>query len=44
MKIYPIWRCAIFLGLFPLAAWARTWELPVMATWTEDPRTTVTLA
>lgn len=25
-------------------ATARTWELPVMATWTEDPRTTVTLA
>ena len=24
--------------------WARTWTAPVMATWTEDPRTTVTLA
>ena len=27
-----------------ISAGARTWQTPVMATWTEDPRTTVTLA
>ena len=41
-------RRSIFLSLAALwlciPASARTWELPVMATWTEDPRTTVTLA
>lgn len=31
-------------GLLVAMAAERTWELPVMATWTEDPRTTVTLA
>ena len=31
-------------GLLGISAFARTWETPVMATWTEDPRTTVTLA
>lgn len=30
--------------LLPSPGLARTWQLPVMATWTEDPRTTVTLA
>jgi acid phosphatase type 7 len=35
-----------WMGIWMLvaSASARTWELPVMATWTEDPRTTVTLA
>ena len=31
-------------GWLACSASARTWEIPVMATWTEDPRTTVTLA
>ena len=31
-------------GLLGVSAFARTWETPVMATWTEDPRTTITLA
>jgi len=33
--------CGLLGGLPVLA---RTWQTPVMATWTEDPRTTVTLA
>ena len=39
-------RTLLFLaaGLLCVPALARTWETPVMATWTEDPRTTVTLA
>ena len=39
-------RMGIFLafGWLACSAFARTWEIPVMATWTEDPRTTVTLA
>jgi len=32
------------LSLLGVSAVARTWETPAMATWTEDPRTTVTLA
>ena len=32
------------LALLVLPCAARTWEIPVMATWTEDPRTTATLA
>ena len=32
------------LALLALPCAARTWETPVMATWTEDPRTTITLA
>jgi acid phosphatase type 7 len=30
--------------LLSTSAFARTWQTPVMATWTEDPRTTTTLA
>ena len=40
-------RICFALGWLVLAVpplHARTWQLPVMATWTEDPRTTVTLA
>lgn len=37
------WVCAAGLWL-AAPGWARTWETPVMAAWTEDPRTTVTLA
>ena len=44
MKFLAMWRWTVVWGLFPLAVWARTWELPVMATWTQDPRTGVTLA
>ena len=38
------------LWVFVLGAWTvagaaeRLWNMPVMATWTEDPRTSVTLA
>lgn len=34
----------LVLGLIALSAGARTWQTPTMATWTEDPRTSVTLA
>ncbi|MGD9613745.1 MAG: metallophosphoesterase, partial [Kiritimatiellia bacterium] len=39
-------RTLLFLaaGLLCGPTLARTWETPVMATWTEDPRTSVTLA
>lgn len=35
---------ALVLSLLGVPAFARTWQTPVMATWTEDPRTSVTLA
>lgn len=44
MKRRKIWSAGLAMGLMWGSASARTWELPVMATWTEDPRTTVTLA
>ena len=44
MSIWKSWVGGLALGLVMGSASARTWELPVMATWTEDPRTTVTLA
>lgn len=39
-------RMWVFLafGWLGVSVFARTWETPVMATWTEDPRTSVTLA
>ena len=33
----------VLFWLLAVGVGARTWEMPVMATWTEDPRTTVTL-
>lgn len=44
MKMNRTWLGIVVLLLAIPRAQARTWEVPVMATWTEDPRTTVTLA
>ena len=44
MKNNGIWMLGGAIYLILSSAWARTWQTPVMATWTEDPRTTVTLA
>ena len=44
MKIKIKWILGAVIWLFISSAWARTWQTPIMATWTEDPRTTVTLA
>ena len=43
MKARRMWVFLAF-GWLGFSAFARTWEIPVMATWTEDPRTTITLA
>ena len=43
MKARRMWVFLAF-GWLGVSAFARTWETPVMATWTEDPRTTITLA
>ncbi len=44
MKSGIIVRGLASLVMLVSPGFARTWETPVMATWTEDPRTSVTLA
>ncbi len=44
MKTGMIFRILGALLLLVLPGFARTWQTPVVATWTEDPRTSVTLA
>lgn len=44
MEMNKSWMGMTVLLLTLSWAQARTWEVPVMATWTEDPRTSVTLA
>ena len=44
MKSKMTWKVVAAMSGFCFSAWARSWQTPVMATWTEDPRTTVTLA
>lgn len=44
MKKMKWMMLGVLAGMVCTQVWARNWTTPVMATWTDDPRTTVTLA